>query len=266
MCIVELSRVTQRNGEMADLFISLLKKMRNICKIHLQETKYVKMAQIGLDIELRKKFQGMEFRYFYELAAKVTKYEELLKEESYQRKKSMGTYCQEVNQKVEVAYLSATRTFTCPLLVEKTSDVWKKAQIVDTQVQYTFEVATIEEIFDFLVKEKFITFPKDHQIPSKDELRGKAYCKYHNSWNHTTNACWGFRNVIQDRINKWILKFPNKKEAMTIYEDPFPLVASVNTTSFDLRALIVSKKAGKLSPRKEWVPKYCLVYVDRLKN
>ena len=92
----------------------------------------MKMAQIGFDIEFRKKFQSMEFRYFYELAAKVTEYEELLKEESYQRKKSMGTYCQEVNQKVEVADLSATRTFTCPLLVEKTLDVWKKEQIVDT--------------------------------------------------------------------------------------------------------------------------------------
>ena len=70
MCIVELSRVTQRNGETTDFFISHFKKMRNICKIHLPETK--KMAQRGLDIELRKKFQGMEFRDFYELIAKVT--------------------------------------------------------------------------------------------------------------------------------------------------------------------------------------------------
>ena len=30
--------------------------------------------------------------------------------------------------------LSTIRTFTCHLLVEKTLDVWKKAQIVDTQV------------------------------------------------------------------------------------------------------------------------------------
>ena len=86
----------------------------------------------------------------------------------------MGTYCQELNYEVAMAYLSATRTFTCSLLVEKTPDVWKKAQIVDTQVQYTFEVAKTGEIFDFLVKEKFITFPKDQKIPSKNELRGKA--------------------------------------------------------------------------------------------
>ena len=87
----------------------------------------MKMAQRGLDIELRKKFQGMKFRDFYELTAKVTEYEELLKEESYRRKKSMGTYCQEVNQEVAVADLSTTRTFTYLLLVEKTLDLWKKA-------------------------------------------------------------------------------------------------------------------------------------------
>ena len=151
-------------------------------------------------------------------------------------------------------------------MIEKAPDLWKKKQIVGMQVQYTFEVAKTEEIFDFLVKEKFITFHKDHSIPSKDELRGKTYCKYHNSWNHTTNACWGFRNVIQDMINKGILKFPNKKEVLEINEDLFPLLASINNTSFDLRAWIKSKKVGKVSPRKVWVLKYCLVCVDKLKN
>ena len=117
VCITELSRVTQRNGETIDLFISHFKKMRNKCKIHLPETEYVKMAQRGLDID--------------ELAARVTKYEELLKEESYWRKKSMGTYYQEVNQEVAMVDLSTTGTFTCPLLVENTHNVWNKAQIVD---------------------------------------------------------------------------------------------------------------------------------------
>lgn len=87
VCIVELSWDT------TELFISIFKKRRNRCKIHLLEMEYVKMAQRGLDIELRKKFQGMKFKDFNELVAKVTKYEESLKEESYQKKKSMGTYC-----------------------------------------------------------------------------------------------------------------------------------------------------------------------------
>ena len=93
MCIAELSIMTQRNKEIADFFSSQFKKMRNRCKIHLLETKYVKMAQRGLDIKLRKKMQGMKFRDFYELVVIVTEYEELLKEESYRRKKSLRTYC-----------------------------------------------------------------------------------------------------------------------------------------------------------------------------
>ena len=63
----------------------------------------------------------------------MTKFEELLNEESYQRKKSMETYFQEVNQEVVVADLSITTgTFTYPLLVEKTPDLWKKTQIIGT--------------------------------------------------------------------------------------------------------------------------------------
>ena len=72
MCITELSKVTQRNRETVDLFISRFNKMRNIYKINFPKTEYVKMDQRGLDIDLRKKFQGMEFRDFYELLAKVT--------------------------------------------------------------------------------------------------------------------------------------------------------------------------------------------------
>ena len=51
--------------------------------------------------------------------------------------------------------------------------------------------------------------------------------------------------------------FPDKKKkAMAIDEDPFPPMASINTASFDLRALIESNK----------FPNYCLLCVDKLKN
>ena len=102
----------------------------------------------------------MEFRDFYELTAKVKEYEELLREESQRRKTSMGTYCQEVNfEEIAIANLPSTSSFICPLLVKKALDLWKKSQTSNTQVEYTFDVAKIEEIFDFLLKEKFITFP-----------------------------------------------------------------------------------------------------------
>ena len=101
-------------------------------------------------------------------------------------------------------------------------DLGKESQVSNAQAWYTSDVAKIEE---FLIKEKFITFPQDHQLPSKEELKGKVFYKYHNSCNHSTNVCWSFMDIIQDRINKGILKFLEKKEAMVIDEDSFPSVA-----------------------------------------
>ena len=121
--------------------------MRNICKIRLPETEYVKISQRGLDIELRKKFQGMEFRDFYEFVANLTEYKDLLREESKRRKTSMGTYCQEVNyEEIEVADLPSIGFFICPLLVKKAPDLWKKSQTSNAQAQNTFDVAKTEEI------------------------------------------------------------------------------------------------------------------------
>ena len=57
------------SGETTYLFIAHFKRMRNKCQSHLPKIEYVKMAQGGLDIELRKKFQSMGFRDFYELIA-----------------------------------------------------------------------------------------------------------------------------------------------------------------------------------------------------
>lgn len=55
VCIVRLSRVTQKGGEpAADIFI----EMRNRYKIHLPETAHMKMIQSELDIELTKKFKA----------------------------------------------------------------------------------------------------------------------------------------------------------------------------------------------------------------
>ena len=69
----------------------------------------------------------MEFRDFYEFTAKVIEYEELLREES-QRRKTMGTYCQEVNyEETAIADFLSTDSFICPLPVKKAPNLWKKS-------------------------------------------------------------------------------------------------------------------------------------------
>ena len=78
-------------------------------------------------------------------------------------------------------------------------DLGNKSQASNARARYTSDVAETEE---FVVKEKFIAFPQDHEALNKDELRGKVYCKYHNSWNHSTNYYWSFRNAIQARSTR----------------------------------------------------------------
>ena len=55
---------------------------------------------------------------------------------------------------------------------------------------------------------------------------------------------------------------------MVIDEDQFPLVASVNIATIDLRAVLNAKKDGRFSPnvriRNVWIPKQYLVHRDEL--
>ena len=69
-------------------------------------------------------------------------------------------------------------------------------------------------------------------------------------------------------INKGILKFPEKKEAMVIDDDPFLLITSINIVATDLRVMFNAKKVRRFSLsatiRKVWIPKQYLVYMDDL--
>ncbi|XP_075473900.1 uncharacterized protein LOC142504945 [Primulina tabacum] len=193
VCIVDLSRVTQKKGESVESFIDRFKKMKNICK----------------------------FRDFFELAAKVAEYEELLREESYKKKTAMESYYQEVED-VALEDIRSAGSCTVPLLKKKPAEPEKKnSSQIPKDMQYTFDVSKIMEVFDFLVKEKFITFPPDHRMPPTEELKGREYCKYHNSYNHATKSCWAFKNILQDIINKGVVKFPNKQESIAVDDDPF---------------------------------------------
>ena len=62
----------------------------------------------------------MKLYDFYELATKLSEYEELLKEENQRKKASMSTYFQEVsNTEVATAELTNTESCVCPLLEKK---------------------------------------------------------------------------------------------------------------------------------------------------
>jgi hypothetical protein len=54
-------------------------------------------------------------------------------------------------------------------------------------MKFTFDVSKCDKIFDELLSiEKIKLF---HTIPLIEELRKRAYCRWHNSYSHATNDC-----------------------------------------------------------------------------
>jgi hypothetical protein len=115
--------------------------------------------------------------------------------------------------------------------------VQKKRQ---EEVKFTFNVGKCDKIFDQLLKNGNIKI--NHIVPSTDELKRRAYCKWHNSFSHATNDCNVFRRQIQSAINEGRLKF----QEMQVDMEPFP----VNVIDFEgkkalIRPCMADKGKGK---------------------
>ncbi|CAL9024631.1 unnamed protein product [Prunus brigantina] len=71
----------------------------------------------------------------------------------------------------------------------------------------------MDALFDEMLLQKAIETP--HRLPKPEELKGKQYCRWHNSWNHSTNSCVVFR----DPKKEIPIKMPgNEKPLATIIE------------------------------------------------
>ncbi|GKV51959.1 hypothetical protein SLEP1_g58572 [Rubroshorea leprosula] len=116
--MANLSRLVQRLGETSEAFISRFWKAILKCRVALPEQEFVKLAQNGLEIELRKKFEGMEFRDFFELSYKVARYENLLQDDTQRKFASYGTYYGDANFDLDVAEVVADKPVVCPYLIK----------------------------------------------------------------------------------------------------------------------------------------------------
>ncbi|CAL9006381.1 unnamed protein product [Prunus brigantina] len=63
---------------------------------------------------------------------------------------------------------------------------------------YSFDLTKVDALFDEMLLQKAIETP--HGMPKPEELKGEKYCRWHNSWNHSTNSCVVFGDVIREGI------------------------------------------------------------------
>jgi hypothetical protein len=116
--------------------------------------------------------------------------------------------------------------------------VQKKRQ---EEVKFTFNVGKCDKIFDELLKNGNIKI--NHTVPSTDELKHRAYCKWHNSFSHATNDCNVFRRQIQSAINEGRLKF----QEMQVDIKPFPM----NMIDFEGKRVLIRPSTADKGKGKE---------------
>ena len=220
--IADLAKMSQGTHESAQDFLGRFKTARNKCRINLGEQEFVRLAQQGLSYELRKKYEGVDFCDIFDLTTSVARYEAIVKEETEKRTASKGTYYKnpavlaleaehvaspsgffgwspkdDSSAEVNVAELSVNKPVVC-------KDLSKAQPAKTTNIQandgmafktapartYTFDITKADQIFDQLLAEKLVKLPTCQVIPKAEELKDKNYCKYHNSWKHSTNPRW----------------------------------------------------------------------------
>jgi hypothetical protein len=85
---------------------------------------------------------------------------------------------------------------------------------------FDFDVSKVEQIFDMLLKEKQLKFPEGYKPPTAQELKGRSYCKWHDSFTHSTSDCKELRRQIQSAIKQGRLILG--QTAMKVDTQPFP--------------------------------------------
>jgi hypothetical protein len=96
----------------------------------------------------------------------------------------------------EFVWLSKAKSLTCDVLklIHKN---WQD------DIKYMFDVTKCDKIFDELHKGGYIKI--SHTISLVEELKRRAYCKWHNYFSHATNNCNVFHRQVQSAINEgWL--------------------------------------------------------------
>jgi hypothetical protein len=86
----------------------------------------------------------------------------------------------------DLSWGSKSKPFVC-------SNLKPASKSRQDEMCYTFDVTKCDRIFDYLLQEKQIKLPSGYVIPSSEQLKKHAYCKWYNSYSHATNDCNIFR-------------------------------------------------------------------------
>jgi hypothetical protein len=206
--LVDLVALQQAKDESVNEYIRRFRDTRNWCfQIHLAEKQLARLAFNGLQYYLKERLEGIQFFTLAQLHQRALACESWSKEtvktihhnvhivecdQSSSDDESKEVYA------AEMVWPKQAKFLACSSL----QPIQKKWQ---EEVKFTFNVGKCDKIFDKLLKNDNIKI--NHIVPSIDELKRHANCKWHNLFSHATNDCNVFWRYIQSAINERRLKF-----------------------------------------------------------
>ncbi|KAK1669074.1 hypothetical protein QYE76_057233 [Lolium multiflorum] len=221
--IADLAQVRQKRGETVSEYIQRFRTVRNRCySVHVSEKEAVELAVVGLSSSIKDVASQADYPSLAHMVQKLSAYEQRhpdVYQDKFKRVVTMVDAGEDEGatgeQEVAVAeWTRAAGPVTCK---------WVKPP--GPPRGFDFDVTKTEQIFDLLLAEKHIKVPEGHKVPTVQELNGKPYCKWHNTFTHTTNDCRVWRQQIQMAIENGRLIF--NQYAMKVDTHPFPAVNMV---------------------------------------
>jgi len=217
-----LTSVRQGRDETILDFFKRFREIKSRCfHLEISERDLIEFCFAGLRSSIRDKLEYCHFSTCNQLLERAVSVESRLKEsrDSYKSHRSnvhaFDGHSDSSDDEskecmaTEIRWLAENKHITCPSLkpIQKNRN---------EEVKFTFDVSKCDRIFDELLKIGCLRI--NYTLPSIDELRKRAYCKFHNSYSHATNDCNVFRWQVQSALNEGRLSLTD----MQVDKTPFP--------------------------------------------
>jgi hypothetical protein len=162
--IADLAQVRQKRGETVAEYIQRFREVKNRCySTRISEKEAVELASLGLLKPIRDLAFQLEFNSLAHLIYKLTTYEQRhpeLYQDKFKRHVTMIDTEEDENsgdnQKVAVAeWTRGANPVSCK---------WVKQ--IGLAKGFDFDMSKVEQIFDLLLKEKWLKFPEGYKSPT----------------------------------------------------------------------------------------------------
>ncbi|XP_051132660.1 uncharacterized protein LOC127252511 [Andrographis paniculata] len=225
--LTDLLEIRQMPEETTYQFIERIRLKKGRCPTVIKKSEMTNLAVRNMHTQLLEALTAHDVGDFASLASKAGRLESLFKEKDHnfrqnkvQQMASVDTemYAPEDEQGKGAKEMTAEIVNDKPYVCSKL----KHLPGEEEQEQPTFDASKVDEIFDIMLEDGQIRIPKGQRLVTNEEINGRPYCKWHNSFTHHTDQCTHFRKKIQRAIKAGWFKY----KTIGVEQQPFPKVTT----------------------------------------